>query len=141
MTVPHDERAVAVIAEEKNERANNICCVCHKVITITIFKNSGVCCGNCQKIRDHDIEPWHGTISRDTSPFIETDQKIHLVDTSREPYDVRCIDCGRIHLHGEHVIWQVPTKEPGGMRTVWEGCADCWMRRSNPSVPTEEIVT
>ena len=46
----------------------------------------------------------------------------------------RCRDCGRVHLRGEHVSWEVPTPD-GGHRVAWEGCCDCWLRRTDPFKP------
>ena len=57
-----------------------------------------------------------------------------LLDPMREHYPKPCADCGRDHLNGEHVCWQVPDNpnNQGSMRTVWEGCIDCYIRRTNP---------
>lgn len=60
------------------------------------------------------------------------DSKCVLRDTTRDPSPQPCPDCGRTHIQGEHIVWQVPTVEPYGYRVVWEGCADCWVRRTNP---------
>lgn len=54
---------------------------------------------------------------------------LRLVDQTREPHQTPCIDCGRTHLQGEHVMWR-PID-----RLVWEGCADCWIKRTNPTKP------
>ena len=56
-----------------------------------------------------------------------------LRDMSREPYPAPCPDCGRTYLNGENVTWQVPATD-GGQRVVWSGCADCWVRRTNPAL-------
>ena len=58
-----------------------------------------------------------------------------LHDISRDVYLKSCGDCGREHLNGEHVVWTVPTKDDGAesTRTVWEGCTDCYIRRTNPN--------
>lgn len=52
---------------------------------------------------------------------------------AREPHGKPCGDCGREHLNGEHVQWYVPTAEPNGRRLVWEGCIDCYVRRTDPN--------
>lgn len=54
-----------------------------------------------------------------------------LVPKHRKPHPDPCRDCGRRHLRGEHVQWRVPTTE-GGSRVAWEGCCDCWVRRTSP---------
>jgi len=57
----------------------------------------------------------------------------HLTDITRENFPTPCPDCHREHLNGEHVSFSVPTPEGGLSRIVWEGCADCWIRRTNPA--------
>lgn len=55
-----------------------------------------------------------------------------LVEMIRKEHPEPCTDCGRTYLQGENITWQVPTAEPNGHRVVWEGCVDCWIRRTNP---------
>lgn len=58
---------------------------------------------------------------------------VSLRDTSRDPYPDPCIDCGRAHLNGEHVVWSAPLAEPNQTRIVWQGCVDCFIRRTDPA--------
>jgi len=60
-------------------------------------------------------------------------ESIRLVDKRLDPHPTPCPDCGRVHLVGEHVVYAVPAPQtPTGYRTVWQGCADCWVTRTNP---------
>ena len=52
-------------------------------------------------------------------------------DITREPHPEPCPDCHRVYLNGENVTITVPTR-PLGTRVVWSGCADCWVKRTNP---------
>lgn len=53
------------------------------------------------------------------------------------PVEDPCRDCGRTYTHYERVRWMVPPpKGDRGMRTVWEGCVDCWIRRTTIPTPT-----
>ena len=63
------------------------------------------------------------------------DSTFRLTDMTRENYPIPCPDCRREHLNGEHVAFSVPAPE-GGTRIAWEGCADCWIRRTNPVMST-----
>lgn len=54
-----------------------------------------------------------------------------LHDVRRAPHPTPCPDCGRTYLNGEGITWTVPDPD-GGQRTVWSGCVDCWIRRTNP---------
>ena len=62
MQMGYDPATLERAARDQGQRVNNICCMCLKVITITVFKNTGVCCGNCQKDRDDDHTPAGGMI-------------------------------------------------------------------------------
>lgn len=54
-----------------------------------------------------------------------------LRDITREPQTEPCPDCGRTYLNGENVTMTVPGRGHR-VRVVWSGCADCWVRRTNP---------
>ncbi len=56
-----------------------------------------------------------------------------IIDVRRQPHPLPCSDCGRVHLVGEHVVVSAPTPKPNETRAVWEGCVDCWVRRTNPA--------
>lgn len=64
---------------------------------------------------------------------------VAIVDRSRLPHPQPCPDCRREHMMGEHISFHVPSKD-GATRVAWEGCCDCWIRRTevNPgaSAPT-----
>lgn len=60
------------------------------------------------------------------------DGRMLLTDQSRNLYPKPCPDCGRSYLNGENVTWNVPMAESNSYRTVWTGCVDCWLKRTNP---------
>ena len=51
-----------------------------------------------------------------------------LRDSSAEPHATPCRDCQQVHLQGNHIAMTAV-----GGRVVWEGCSDCWVRRTDPS--------
>lgn len=59
-------------------------------------------------------------------------EPVRFRDIGREPHPTNCGDCGRLHLNGEHIVVNVPMPEPGAIRKAWEGCVDCWVKRTNP---------
>lgn len=54
------------------------------------------------------------------------------------PVDDPCCDCGRVYTYAERVQWLVLDGR-GGSRVAWEGCVDCWVRKTTvpPSVECE----
>ena len=58
LTIPQED--LEYIAKQRGVLVNQICCVCGTVITVQIFKNSGVCCENHRKDRDNDHAPFRG---------------------------------------------------------------------------------
>lgn len=66
-----------------------------------------------------------------------SDHSINLTDVTRQPHPDPCPDCGQEHMNGEHISLTVPASD-GGTRTVWEGCADCWAKRTDPKNVTTE---
>ena len=70
--------------------------------------------------------------SRNVFEHASPTSDFNLRDISREVYLSSCSDCGREHLNGEHVVWTVPSDGKVSTRTVWEGCVDCYIRRTNP---------
>jgi len=48
------------LAREHKVPKNQICCICGTVITVQIFKNTGVCCEKHRKDRDNDHQPFRG---------------------------------------------------------------------------------
>lgn len=61
-------------------------------------------------------------------------------DPARDQHPDPCPDCGQTHLNGEHLIVHLPTAEPGVTRKGWEGCFDCWIKRTDPERPAVEEV-
>ena len=72
-----------------------------------------------------------------TDPKIVESSHLNLLDISYEPHPIPCSDCGRIYLNGENVTFNVPAGD-GSQRTVWYGCVDCWILRTNPAKQTED---
>lgn len=56
MSKPYSKEAILTAAITNKVSYNQICCICLKVITMQIFKNTGVCCENHRKDRDNDHE-------------------------------------------------------------------------------------
>lgn len=55
---------------------------------------------------------------------------LHIRDTSKDAKPDPCPDCSRTYTVGESVQVRVPERpEP-----VWEGCIDCWVRRTSLEV-------
>ena len=82
-----------------------------------------------------DIEE-DSIVHRNVFEHVASDNNaFQLHDISRDVHLSSCGDCGREHINGEHVVWTVPTNDngAGSTRIVWEGCADCYIRRTNPN--------
>jgi hypothetical protein len=66
--------------------------------------------------------------------IIATGESTVVSDPGRQPFDAPCQDCKRAHLRGEHVAYtvpRIPTEDDDSTeRVAWEGCVDCWERRT-----------
>lgn len=62
--------------------------------------------------------------------IIYTGRDMRIRNPMLDHKDHPCRDCGRVYTLAESVTVRVQTRPD----PVWEGCIDCWVRRTNPEM-------
>lgn len=58
-----------------------------------------------------------------------------LEDATQALVEDPCGDCGRRYRRVERVRWLVASPDGSGARVAWEGCVDCWVRKTSIPAP------